>query len=168
MRKALGPHTSGEPPDILEDFGGECVYLHCCLAEVPAPTCSPPPCLCARSTVGSKLKRVHKIERGVVVFLEDSGGDFLFGGANRDEGVAETERQAVVTFEDVRKARKKRKLKPIEVIIVVPHIAPTRSASRSTDMVSLYSPLIQQKADCGAEIKPHSIIVSFNAIKAKA
>lgn len=168
MRKALGPHTSGEPPDILEDFGGECVYLHCCLAEVPAPTCSPPPCLCARSTVGSKLKRVHKIERGVVVFLEDSGGDFLFGGANRDEGVAETERQAVVTFEDVGKARKKRKLKPIEAIIVVPHIAPTRSASRSTDMVSLYSPLIQQKADCGAEIKPHSIIVSFNAIKAKS
>ena len=91
MRKALGPHTSGEPPDILEDFGGECVYLHCCLAEVPAPTCSPPPCLCARSRVGSKLKRVHKIERGVVVFLEDSGGDFLFGGANRDEGVAEAE-----------------------------------------------------------------------------
>ena len=42
MRKALGPHTSGEPPDILEDFGGECVYLHCCFAEVPAPTCSPP------------------------------------------------------------------------------------------------------------------------------
>ena len=91
MRKALGPHTSGEPPDILEDFGGECVYLHCCLAEVPAPTCSPPPCSRARSRVGSKLKRVHKIERGVVVFLEDSGGDFLFGGANRDEGVAETE-----------------------------------------------------------------------------
>ena len=168
MRKALGPHTSGEPPDILEDFGGECVYLHCCLAEVPAPTCSPPPCSRARSRVGSKLKRVHKIERGVVVFLEDSGGDFLFGGANRDEGVAETERQAVVTFEDVGKARKKRKLKPIEAIIVVPHIAPTRSASRSANMVSLYSPLIQQKADCGAEIKPHSIIVSFNAIKAKS
>lgn len=168
MRKALGPHTSGEPPDILEDFGGECVYLHCCLAEVPAPTCSPPPCSRARSTVRSKLKRVHKIERGVVVFLEDSGGDFLFGGANRDEGVAETERQAVVTFEDVGKARKKRKLKPIEAIIVVPHIAPTRSASRSTDMVSLDCSLIQQKADCGAEIKPHSIIVNLNAIKAKS
>ena len=73
-----------------------------------------------------------------------------------------------MTFENVSNSRKKRKLKPIEVIIVVPHIAPTRSAGRSTDMVSLYSPLIQQKADCGAEIKPHSIIVSFNAIKAKS
>jgi len=81
------------------------------------------------------------------VFLEDSGGDFLFRDANRDEGMAETERQAVVTFEDVGKARKKRKLKPIEAIIVVPHIAPTPSASRSTDMVSLYCSLIQQKAD---------------------
>ena len=107
----------------------------------------PAPCSRARGRAGSKLKRVHKIERGVVVFLEDSGGDFLFGGANRDEGVAETERQAVVTFEDVGKARKKRKLKPIEAIIVVPHIAPTRSASRCTDMVSLYCSLIQQKAD---------------------
>ena len=107
----------------------------------------PAPCSRARGRAGSKLERVHKIERGVVVFLEDSGGDFLFGDANRDERMAETERQAVVTFEDVGKARKKRKLKPIEAIIVVPHIAPTRSASRSTDMVSLYCSLIQQKAD---------------------
>ena len=90
MRKALGPHTSGEPPDILEDFGGECAYLHY-FTDAPAPTCSSLPCSRARSTVGSKLKRVHKIERGVVVFLEDSGGDFLFGGANRDEGMAEPE-----------------------------------------------------------------------------
>ena len=88
MRKALGPHTSGEPPDILEDFGGECVYLHCCLAEVPAPTCSPPPCLCARSTVGSKLKRVHKIERGVVVFLEDATRNFIFRSAYRKNRMA--------------------------------------------------------------------------------
>ena len=107
----------------------------------------PAPCSRARGRAGSKLERVHKIERGVVVFLEDSGGDFLFGDANRDERMAETERQAVVTFEDVGKARKKRKLKPIEAIIVVPHIAPTPSASRSTDMVSLYCSLIQQKAD---------------------
>ena len=73
-----------------------------------------------------------------------------------------------MTFENVSNTRKKRKLKQIEVIIVVPHIAPTPSASRSTDMVSLYCSLIQQKADCGTEIKPYSIIVSFNAIKAKS
>ena len=91
MCEVKGAHIKGKQPNTLEDFGGECAYLHCRLAEVPAPTCSPPPYLCARSTAGSKLKRVHKIERGVVVFLEDSGGDFLFGGANRDEGVAEAE-----------------------------------------------------------------------------
>ncbi len=51
----------------------------------------PAPCSPARGAAESKLKRVHKIERGVVVFLEDSGGDFLFGGANRDEGMAEAE-----------------------------------------------------------------------------
>ena len=90
MCETEGAHITGKQPYILEDFGGECAYLHC-FTDAPAPTCSSLPCLCARSTVGSKLKRVHKIERGVVVFLEDSGGDFLFGGANRDEGVAEAE-----------------------------------------------------------------------------
>ena len=42
MCEVKGAHIKGKPPDILEDFGGECVYLHCCLAEVPAPICSPP------------------------------------------------------------------------------------------------------------------------------
>lgn len=42
MCEVKGAHIKGKQPDILEDFGGECVYLHCCLADVPAPTCSPP------------------------------------------------------------------------------------------------------------------------------
>ena len=90
MCEVKGAHIMGKQPDILEDFGGECAYLHC-FTDAPAPTCSSPPCSRARGRAGSKLKRVHKIERGVVVFLEDSGGDFLFGDANRDEGMAEAE-----------------------------------------------------------------------------
>ena len=64
MCEVKGAHIMGKQPDILEDFGGECAYLHC-FTDAPAPTCSSLPCLCARSTVGSKLKRVHKKEREV-------------------------------------------------------------------------------------------------------
>lgn len=41
MCEVKGAHIMGKQPDILEDFGGECAYLHC-FTDAPAPTCSPP------------------------------------------------------------------------------------------------------------------------------
>ena len=63
--------TSGEPPDILEDFGGECVYLHCCLAEVPAPTCSPPPCSRAQRAAEPPTAARHTLQTKYACVIED-------------------------------------------------------------------------------------------------
>ena len=41
MCEVKGAHIMGKQPDILEDFGGECAYLHC-FTDAPAPTCSSP------------------------------------------------------------------------------------------------------------------------------
>ena len=95
----------------------------------------------------SKLKGIYQIKRGIVVFLEDATRDFIFRSANWQYRMAEAKGYAMVSLENVSDSRKKRKLKPTEVKIVVPHIAPTRSARRRANMVSLYCFLIQQKAD---------------------